>query len=217
MSVRLPEVPVPVHWLLDANVLFSEWARWLMVALAEKHGAMLYWTPHIENECFRNLVRLGRLHPDDAAVQRQALPTNMRATLLPTIHEPYVADVRMVDEKDRHVAGAALALRHRLQENVGLITWNLRDFPKKPLLKLGVVRLCPDELAQCLLPNSNVLNECLGRSVELMQQALGTQNLLSPTSYQLKAQPLPTGWEEWKAFLGRNRMHKAAKMLNVPD
>ena len=213
MSVVLGKPEVPKHWLLDANVLFSEWTRWLMVALARQHGATLYFTPHIENECYRNLVRLGRLHPDDAIVERVELPQRLNAVLLPQNHEPYLADVRQVDEKDRHVAASALALKHQLDHPVGLLTWNLRDFPRKPLLKLGLVRLSPDELCLELLKDADNIAACLALSVELMQASWATQSCMNPTVYQRKAQPLPRSIEEWLGFLARNRMHKTAKLL----
>ena len=213
MSVVLGKPEVPKHWLLDANVLFSEWTRWLMVALARQHGATLYFTPHIENECYRNLVRLGRLHPDDASVERAGLPQRLNAVLLPQNHEPYLADVRQVDEKDRHVAASALALRHQVQQPVGLLTWNLKDFPRKPLLKLGLVRLCPDELCVELLKNKTALQACLEHSVQLMQAGQAEQPGQHPTVYQSKAQALPVSTDQWLDFLARNRMHKSAKRL----
>lgn len=213
MSVLLGKPEVPQHWLLDANVLFSEWTRWLMVALAERHQAKLYWTPHIENECYRNLVRLGRLHPIDAELERAALPERLNAVLLPKNHEPYLADVRQVDEKDRHVAGAALALKHQLQAPVGLLTWNLKDFPRKPLLKLGLVRLSPDELCLELLKKEEDRLAWLNQTNNKMKKAMAQQALNFPTPYQLKAQPLPCSAADWLEFLGRNRMHKTAKLV----
>ena len=213
MSVVLGKPEVPKHWLLDANVLFSEWTRWLMVALARHHGATLYYTPHIENECYRNLVRLGRLHPEDADRERAELPSRLNAVLLPQNHEPYLADVRQVDEKDRHVAASALALKHQLIQPVGLLTWNLKDFPRKPLLKLGLVRFSPDELCLELQKDARGVATILATSVGMMQSALLTQSALNPTTYQIKAQPLPSSIDEWLDFLARNRMHKTARLL----
>lgn len=213
MSVVLGKPEVPMHWLLDANVIFSEWTRWLLVVLAQRHGARLYWTPHIENECYRNLVRLGRLHADDAVLERAALPGRLNATLLPQQHEPYLADVRQVEEKDRHVAASALALKHHTQVPVGLITWNLKDFPRKPLLKLGLVRFSPDDLCIELMQKSDDLMPCLEQTVQAMLAAVATASSQFPTAYQAKAQPLPATPEEWLAFLARNRMHKTARRL----
>jgi len=185
-----------------------------MVAIARQRGATLYFTPHIENECYRNLVRLGRLHEDDAIVERAGLPQRLNAVLLPQNHEPYLADVRQVDEKDRHVAASALALRHQVQQTVGLLTWNLKDFPRKPLLKLGLVRLCPDELCVELLKTNADIQACLDQSVQLMQAGLAAQPSQNPTAYQSKASPLPQNHADWIQFLGRNRMHKTAKVYS---
>lgn len=213
MSVVLGKPDVPKHWLLDANILFSEWTRWLAVSLAKRHQATLYWTPHIENECYRNLVRLGRLHPDDAAVERIALPRRMNGVLLPQAHEPYLADVRSVDEKDRHVAASALALRHLVQEPVAILTWNLKDFPRKPLLKLGLVRFSPDELCLESLKKQGDALGCLVQTAEEMNSALATYTPIYPTAYQSKAAPLPVSIDDWLAFLARNKMHRTARML----
>lgn len=188
-----------------------------MVALAEHHNATLYWTPHIENECYRNLVRLGRLHIDDADLDRRTLPDRLQAILLPQNHMPYVADVKQVDEKDRHVAASALALRHQLHQPVGLLTWNLKDFPRKPLLKLGLVRFCPDELCVALLKTKTDIQACLDNSLRLMRAALALQPCQNPTAYQIKASPLPQNDEDWIKFLGRNRMHKTARICSRPS
>lgn len=213
MSVILGKPEVPKHWLLDANVLFSEWSRWLMVVLAQHHQARLYWTPHIENECYRNLVRLGRLHPDDSDRERAALPARLGGVLLPQAHEPYLADVRAVDEKDRHVAASALALKHQLQCPVGLLTWNLKDFPRKQLLKLGVVRYSPDELFVEMQKSGADPLTLLEQTAQQMQASLQANPLQFPTDYQLKANPLPRLRDEWPSFLGRNRMHLTAKRV----
>nr|WP_306815284.1 PIN domain-containing protein [Limnobacter parvus] len=199
--------------MLDANVIFSEWTRWLLVVLAHRHNATLYWTPHIENECYRNLVRLGRLHPDDALAERLALPGRLNATLLPQQHEPYLADVKQVDEKDRHVAAAALALKHQIQSPVGLITWNLKDFPRKPLLKLGLVRFSPDELCTESFKGTEDPLPCLLQTIATMQAETLSKNYNFPTVYQSKAQALPATEQDWLEFLPRNRMHKTAKLL----
>ncbi|WP_334118170.1 PIN domain-containing protein [Limnobacter sp.] len=214
MSVVFGKPDVPQYWLLDANILFSEWTRWLAVTLAKRHQATLYWTPYIENECYRNLVRLGRLHPDDAAAERTALPKRMNAVVLPQAHEPYLADVRSVDEKDRHVAASALALRHQVQAPVAVLTWNLRDFPRKPLLKLGLVRFSPDELCFESLKKQGDALSCLVQTAAEMNAALSTYNPVYPTVYQAKAAPLPVNIDDWLAFLSRNKMHRTAKALS---
>ncbi|HEX4880660.1 MAG TPA: hypothetical protein VFV39_12490 [Limnobacter sp.] len=213
MSVLLAEPEVPSHWLLDANVLFSEWCRTLMHILARGHSANLHWTNQIEHECYRNLVRLGRLHPVDAAEEQAGLAKHLKATLHVYADQTYLADVRAVEEKDRHVAATALALRHRFQTPVGLITWNLRDFPRRPLLKLGIVRYSPDELFTALRPNPADALSTLQDAALAMQSTLASRCRRHPTSFEQAARPLPGSVTEWIEFLGRNRQHKSARLI----
>ncbi|MDX1669056.1 MAG: hypothetical protein R3194_06550, partial [Limnobacter sp.] len=122
MSVRIPEPAVPGHWLLDANVLFSEWARFFCSVLAQQYSASVFFTPLVEEEAFRNLVRLNRLSPEDAATRRQSLPLSLSAELDDSEASAYLADVAFVQEKDRPIAASALAAVHRLGCHVGLVT-----------------------------------------------------------------------------------------------
>lgn len=200
--------------MLDANVLFSEWTRALCMALAQHRDACLYWTPVIADECFRNLKRLNRLHTDDAQAQQETLAQRMGAHVLEYDHSAYLADVRCVDEKDRHVAATALALRHRLNQPVALLTWNLKDFPRKNLLKLGVVRYNLDELLVELVKTRQAkADELLNNSLVRLQHLLESAPLAHPTDYQLRARPLPENAEEWVQFLARNKMHRVSAML----
>ncbi len=49
------------------------------------------------------------------------------------------------DAKDRHVAAAAVAARKRSKASiVTIITWNLRDFDRGELAKVGVAAESPD-------------------------------------------------------------------------
>lgn len=206
---------MPQHWVLDANVLFSEWSLAFVYTLAQRCQAQLYWTPLIERECFRNLVRLRRLHPDDASLQQSTLAQRMHAHVLDGDYSAYIADVRAVDEKDRHVAAAALALKHQTAEYVALLTWNVKDFPRKQLLKLGVVRYNLDDLAcEWLGTQQGPLWPLLQASAEQLKQQLEIAPPKShPTDFQLKAQPMPETAEEWLSFLSRNRLHRLAKRL----
>lgn len=214
MSVLLVKPALPRHWLLDANILFSDWCRALMLELAELHGATLHWTPVIENECFRNLVRLQRLSGDDAQAHRAVLPEAMSARVLEGDYSACLPDVKCVDEKDRHVAAAALHLKHRLAQPVALVTWNVRDFPRKNLLKLGVVRYTPDELLMELCdmttkPYLEVLQGSLIRlDVLLKQLPVG-----APTLYRTQGRLSPNNLTEWLNFLDRNRLHCTARAL----
>lgn len=206
--------PVPRHWVLDANVLFSEWSLAFVRTLAQRCQAQLYWTPLIEHECFRNLVRLNRLHPDDARAQQATLAQRLGACVLDGDYSAYWADVRAVDEKDRHVAATALALRHQTDQYVGLLTWNVKDFPRKQLLKLGLVRYSLDDLVCELQPKDEpvwpLLQACAQQLNDQLEQAPPKSH---PTDFQLKAKPMPKTHEEWLVFLARNRLYRLARLL----
>ena len=59
------------------------------------------------------------------------------------------------DAKDRHVAAAAVAARKRSEVDiVTIITWNLGDFDRKELAKVGVVAETPDAFLCRLLADS---------------------------------------------------------------
>jgi hypothetical protein len=124
-----------------------------------------------------------------------------------------VADVRAVDDKDRHVAASALALRHQVQAPVAVLTWNLKDFPRKPLLKLGLVRFSPDELCLELLKTPADVLGGLTQTAAEMNAALSAYTPMYPTEYQSRAAPLPVDVADWSAFLGRNKMYRTANLL----
>lgn len=213
MSVRLPEPPIPTRWLLDANVIFSEWSRLFCVEMAQRHSATLFFTPLIEEEAFRNLLRLGRVSELDAARQRQQLAEVLGAKILHTDCSPYLADVKFVDAKDQPIAATALQMHHEFQSDIGLITWNVKDFPRKQLLKKRVVRYTPDELAVALCKLQGVsASELLEATLQRLKNHFDAHSLLEPTSYALKAKPLPTDFESWQDFLKRNRLNNLAKL-----
>ena len=213
MSINPPEPQVPKFWVLDANILFSTWACCLCFVMAQHAKALLCWTPLIEEECFRNLVRLKRLHPQDSDLQRRELSKALGARVLPPASEAYFGDVQFVHEKDRHVAASALALCHAEFSPVGVLTWNTRDFPRKALLKRKIVRYDLDELLFALHLSDTDLLALLNSSLDFMRSFQARFELQFPTDYALRARPLPACSNDWALFLSRCRMHKAAKRL----
>lgn len=188
-------------------MLFSEWSALFCSVLAARHGARVVYTPLIEEEAFRNLVRLGRISQADAVRLRAIYPQEIPATVLATDPSGYLADVRFVHEKDRPIAAAAL--QHSILEGqqVGLLTWNIRDFPRKPLLKKGVVRYTPDELA-VRLSKLNSWNPfvLITETQARLQKFQRDYPQIEPTDFQQKARPWPESREQWADFLKRNRL-----------
>lgn len=162
---------------------------------------------------FRNLVRLNRLTATDAQIQRAGMASLLNGTLLPDANPAYFPDLKCVDEKDRHVAALALEQVHQQQAMIGLITWNSKDFPRKPLMKKDIVRYSPDDLMFALLPDSQQAQSLLHNSLE---QALSFKQeipLQEPTEYLSRAKPWPDSAETWQDFLSRNRMHRVSKKI----
>ena len=215
MSIKIPEPPVPKVWVLDANVLFSDWARALLVCLSRQHQAQLCWSDMIADEVFRNLVRLNRLSPTDAEMQRSGMAELMQGRILPPANPVYFLDLKPVDEKDRHVAALALDLHHQHQSMIGLITWNSKDFPRKPLMKKGIVRYSPDDLMFALMPQPDEGRRLLLDSLNEVVVFKNKLPLQEPTEYLNRARPWPNSTESWHDFLSRNRMHRVSKLISA--
>lgn len=167
----------------------------------------------IEDEVFRNLVRLNRLTATDAQIQRAGMAGLLEGTLMPQANAAYFPDLKCVDEKDRHVAALALEQVHQQQTMIALITWNSKDFPRKPLMKKGIVRYSPDDLMFALIADAQQAQSLLHNSLE---QALAFKQqipLQEPTEYLSRAKPWPDSAETWQDFLSRNRMHRVSKKI----
>ncbi len=206
--------PIPQHWLLDANVLFSEWMRVFCATLADEVGARLYYTPLIEEEAFRNLCRLGRLSQRDAQVQRQTLSSLLPAWVHQQDDSAYLADVDCVQKKDKPIAASALGLAVQNNATVALLTWNIKDFPRRQLLRKRVARYTPDEMAIQVLNQVQASGlTLLSHSQTRFMQYLQACPRLEPTLYDLKAKPWPEQLAQWSDFLKRNRLLRLNKSI----
>lgn len=199
-------------------MLFSEFQRALVKVVSDSLALEPVWTAEILDECFRNLVRLGRITPAAAQIQqmqlRQLFPKALQAPAC-----QYIADVKPVDEKDRHVAALALKLYHDhvfatgTAQTVWLLTWNIRDFPARPLRRLGIERLSPDEWLCGLIQSQPTkallwLEQAAALMCEL-GKALGDER----TSFQEKSPGIPDSADQWPAFLHRQWFKQSASTL----
>ena len=179
-----------------------------------------YWTPLVLDECFRNLLRLGRICETAHTFYLNDLSERVPSACI-ELAPVYEIDVRCVHQKDRHVAAAALYLRHRLsaEQNtltpVNLLTWNIRDFPKRPLNKLSVIRFTPDEWLFQWLADQSVTDvfAVLSDAANLMSTwRIGLGDNL--TDFQRKPGFWPDSPSAWPEFLHRNWFKQSAKRLS---
>lgn len=205
---------IPAYWLLDANVLFSEWMRIFCATLADEVGASLFYTPLIEEEAFRNLRRLGRLSDADIAQQREKLPILLPAQIETDDASAYLPDVAFVQSKDRPIAASALGVAIKKQAPVALLTWNIKDFPRRQLARKQIIRYTPDEMALHVLQKVETSGfTLLSDSQQRFFQYLLACPRLERTSYDLKAKPWPEQLAQWSDFLKRNRLLRLNKSL----
>lgn len=199
---------------LDANALFSDWQRALWLSFAQCSGATeLVCSSLVLDECFRNLLRLNHLTEEGAQRSRLAWLQS------PFVHQvddadAYLADVRSVHEKDRHVAAAALKWRHHRQvPGITLMTWNIRDFPRPALRRVGIDRLSPDEwLRDCIKRDAALACALLDQSLQLAQAAR-TELADCLSDYQRRASGFPQSGAQWPEFLRRTGFRQSATAL----
>ncbi|MEI9412521.1 hypothetical protein [Mesorhizobium salmacidum] len=136
---RLEDMPTV---LADANVLFSQEQRNILMTLAIEGLFRLRWTEKIEDEWVRNRgQRLLKAGKDATAPQRTA--EKMRKAI-PDFElgdwQRFVDDTGATHPGDRHVAAAAMACAPS-----HLLTWNLRDFDAGHLKGHRVTVWSPDD------------------------------------------------------------------------
>jgi len=115
----------PFKVVLDANVLFPFTLRDTLLRAAADDFFQLYWSQQILDEMERNLVATGRVTNAQASKLRNAMTSHFPEAMV-TGHEPLIHGMPN-DEKDRHVAAAAVKAGARL-----IVTNNLKDFRVLP-------------------------------------------------------------------------------------
>lgn len=165
--------------LCDANVLYGQWLRDLVMWLGISGLMRPRWTERIEAEWLENLLRK---RPDLPAERLRRIPELMnralpQARVTPT--EP-VATFALPDPDDVHVLQAAVG-----SGAAYLLTFNLSDFPPEVCRVAGVEVVHPDAF----------LLELLREHPEAMRQALLEMQ-------GQKTRP-PVSWGEMAQALGR--------------
>jgi predicted nucleic acid-binding protein len=126
---------MPFTVIYDANVLYPNSLRDLLIRIAQAGLVQAKWTEAILDETFRNL-KIDRPDLDEAKLDRtRALMNAAIRDVLVTGHEPLIEVVDLPDADDRHVLAAAIKANAQL-----IVTENTKDFLRS-VCRHGMSRL----------------------------------------------------------------------------
>lgn len=147
-------MPSPVKALLDANVLYSNHLRNLLLQLAQNDVFDARWSERIEQEWLRNMEPLTR-----ERIAARTIPL-IRDGFPGALVDGFDPDrtIGKTHWKDRHVASAAAAIAPSV-----LATNNLKDFDFAALAALGVAVQTPDDFLTDLFDANPALVEAATR------------------------------------------------------
>lgn len=125
--------------ILDANVLYPNTLRNLLLSLASDGIYHVKWTTEITQEWSRNLVAD---RPDIASkIDRLVELVNLSVQdCLVEGYEYIIPTIELSDLNDRHVVAAAV-----VGHADAIVTFNLKDFPAELIDKFGVDVQHPDD------------------------------------------------------------------------
>jgi predicted nucleic acid-binding protein len=129
--------------IYDANVLFPNTLRDLLLRIAQSGRVRARWTEQILDETF---VALRRVHPDLDPVKLDRTRTLMGTAVRDwkvTGYEPLIDALKLPDPDDRHVLAAAIRAGAQM-----IVTANLRHFPADALAAWNVEAQSPDEFVR---------------------------------------------------------------------
>jgi predicted nucleic acid-binding protein len=131
---------MPFIVVYDANALYGNAQRDLLIRIAQSGLVQAKWTDQILDEMLSNL---GKKRPDILAdklgVLRELMNRAVRDCLV-TGYEPLVESLHLPDPDDRHVLAAAIKSSAQV-----IVTTNLKDFPEAELQPWNVEVKSPDD------------------------------------------------------------------------
>jgi predicted nucleic acid-binding protein len=131
---------MPFVVLYDANVLWGDVLRDLLVRVAQSGMVQAKWSDDILDETFRS-IRAKRPELDPEKLERtRALMCRAVRDCLVTNYQPLVAALELPDTDDRHVLAAAIKCGAQT-----IVTWNTKHFPSELLSGWGIEAKTPDD------------------------------------------------------------------------
>lgn len=119
--------------LLDANVLFPNSLRDLLIRLAAAGVIRVHWTERILDEMVSGVLkRYPDIKPERMVRTRALMAEAVRDSIVDG-YEHLIDTLELPDHDDRHVVAAAIHSRSPI-----IVTENIRDFPAAVLGPLGI-------------------------------------------------------------------------------
>jgi predicted nucleic acid-binding protein len=125
--------------VLDANVLYPNLLRDLLISLGVAGLYSARWTEQINDEWVRNLKANQQDLIDKIDLIRALINKSVPDCLIENF-QAYIPTLTLPDAKDRHVLAAAIA-----GHADAIVTANLKDFPKEVLAAYNIEALHPDD------------------------------------------------------------------------
>ncbi len=125
--------------VLDANVLYPDLLRDLLMSLAMADLYSAKWSEHIHQEWMRNL-KANRPGIEDKVDALRALMDQSLPDALVQNYESLIDAFELPDPDDRHVLAAAI-----VGHADAIVTANLKDFPKETLAAHQIEVVHPDD------------------------------------------------------------------------
>jgi predicted nucleic acid-binding protein len=142
--------------VFDANVLYGNEVRDLLIRVARSGLLRAHWTNAILDEVTRNL----RVKRDIPADRLSVLRERMNAAVPGVLVEGYeglIDGLKLPDPDDRHVLAAAIKVGADV-----VVTWNLKDFPADVLALHCVEAQTPDDLVLDLIDlDEGIVRDCV--------------------------------------------------------
>lgn len=157
---------MPALAVYDANVLYPNTLRDLLIRLARAGAVRARWTDRILDEM---LEALSRTRPDIEPTKLDRLRHRMNAAVRDCLivdFEERIESLELPDPDDRHVLAAAIHSSAEL-----IVTWNLRDFPAKILAHHEIQARTPDDFVHDLvLADTTTVINCVQQIADARQR-----------------------------------------------
>ncbi|GAA1608554.1 hypothetical protein GCM10009789_73760 [Kribbella sancticallisti] len=156
--------------IYDANVLYPNSLRDLLIRVAQAGLVEAKWTELILDETFRNLkVNRPDLDPGKLDRTRELMNKAIRDVLV-TDYEPLTEGLELPDADDRHVLAAAIKASAQV-----IVTENTKDFPQEKLAAWNVEAQSADDFMLGLIDlNQQAVYAQVQRMADTWQNPPGT-------------------------------------------